>query len=183
MPFINPNSWFCKLAAFSPTSSCLLLATVATVGRGDLLGRMGSTPHGRPEDEGQRPLSGERGEPGRLRGCLVLAAVRPAKSWAWMARQKIGEGIGRPRSYQLFGANERGRSRGGLAHQYFGADPNSHPSLVNDRYFGRAGHGSKPNSPLVPRWWRSTPWRVTSRSCVSSSSCAPEVLRADNLLR
>lgn len=48
---------------------------MVTVGRGDLLGRMGSTPHGRPDDEGHRPLSGERGEPGRLITPLV-AVIR-----------------------------------------------------------------------------------------------------------
>lgn len=85
----------------------------------------------------------------KLRGCLVCAHLSPAKSLALLASQKIGERFPRLRFCQLIGAKEGGKAEAGLACQLFGSNPNATTRLVNDQFFGRASHGSKPNNPYI----------------------------------
>lgn len=81
-------------------------------------------------------------------GCLVLAQARHAKSWAPLARQKIGARFGRRRFHQLFGVKEKDGSWGELAANFLEPIQTATRGLVDDRFFCRAADECKPNSPF-----------------------------------
>jgi hypothetical protein len=100
---------------------------------------------------------------------LVLADVCPAKSWAQMARQKIGEGIGRPGSYQLFSVKEEEEAVVGWHTNILALIQTPISSLVNDQSFGRAdGQGMAPNQTGLRVWVQPVTWMPHSRFSLSS---------------